>query len=723
MFRVLFRQGSLLNPFIQALPFALLIIFFVPDIFNKYQIEINKSYFSSEKFIEFDGDGNSEFAVLDNVNNIVAPIPIVAPLATLNIYSLHNNEPRYMIVLNHPWSDKNNLFSADINKDKKDEIFIFTRFQDSVFLEMYQHYSNDSITSKSTLVKVINRIKEEDKLKVQHLGNSDLTGDGSEEFIFMFLDERRWEPQNIYAWDIKENVIIKSPDFGISINVGQHYICDIDEDGMAEILLSTSSNKISGNFSKTEIKLPYPDTSAYILVLDHDLNYLFEPIPVKSKFLYLVPIQTEYGINIVTLLSLEKKGRVEQEILFYNVEGKLVKSKTISNNSTSENDWIFTKNNNIDNEFYLSHTKGLVEYYNVEIELKDCWKIKPLSGFPVKPIDLDGDGDNEFIFWQASNSIYKNEFIITQQDLSHSLSISLAGKTDALANVKITNENNEDEKGSFLIQISNENTYLCTYSLNPTYKFKYFIWAVIYIVLILFITLIQWAQRVKTQNRTRKEKELAEFQLMAIKNQIDPHFTLNTLNAISSLYGKGENQEAYKYMTRLSRLMLLVLNESDQISSMLKAEVEMIKNYIELQLIRFKDSFSYTIEWDEKRLGEREIPRMLIHTFTENAIKHGLRLRKEGGILKIKIFEKEKHLFIVIEDNGVGRRAAALDKSLSSGKGMGISEKICQLYQQLRKVKVNFRIDDLFRIDELTKVEIPNGTRVTIIVYPKLFKI
>ena len=210
---------------------------------------------------------------------------------------------------------------------------------------------------------------------------------------------------------------------------------------------------------------------------------------------------------------------------------------------------------------------------------------------------------------------------------------------------------------------------------------------------------------------------------MAIKNQVDPHFTLNTLNTISSLYGKGENKEAYKYMTKLSRLMLLVLNESDQISSTLKAEVEMIKSYIELQLIRFRDIFTYTIDWDEERLGEREVPRMLIHTFTENAIKHGLRLKNKDGLLKIKITEKNKYLYIVIEDNGVGREAAAHDKSLSSGKGVGISNSICQLYQQLRKVKVNYRINDLYRVDKETNKEIAAGTKVTITVHPKIFKL
>ena len=60
---------------------------------------------------------------------------------------------------------------------------------------------------------------------------------------------------------------------------------------------------------------------------------------------------------------------------------------------------------------------------------------------------------------------------------------------------------------------------------------------------------------------------------------------------------------------------------------------------------------------------------------------------------------------------------------MSSGKGVGISNSICQLYQQLRNVKVSYKIDDLFKMNELTNNEEPAGTRVTITVHPKLFKI
>ena len=122
MYRIFNRQGSLFNPFILALPFAILAIFFLPDIYQKFDINIEQSYNSSDKFIqkfiEFDGDGLSEKVILHSISN---PIPT---LPHISIYSA-TDAPQYDILLNHPWVKENNLFSADLNGNKKKELFVF----------------------------------------------------------------------------------------------------------------------------------------------------------------------------------------------------------------------------------------------------------------------------------------------------------------------------------------------------------------------------------------------------------------------------------------------------------------------------------------------------------------------------------------------------------------------------------------------------------------------
>ena len=137
MYRIFNRQGSLFNPFIQALPFAVIAILFLPDIYQKYEFTIQQSYNSADKFIqkfiEFDGDGLSEKVILHSISN---PIPT---LPHISIYSA-TDAPQFDILLDHPWIKENNLFSADLNDNKKNELFVFTRSMDSIYLNRFEHY-------------------------------------------------------------------------------------------------------------------------------------------------------------------------------------------------------------------------------------------------------------------------------------------------------------------------------------------------------------------------------------------------------------------------------------------------------------------------------------------------------------------------------------------------------------------------------------------------------
>lgn len=717
MFRNIFRQGSLLNPFIQALPFAIIAIFFLPDIFHKYKVEIvNRNVCSDkhiEKYIELNGDDANERVILHFQEEVLPPKSLI---------SIFSSDESHLanIDLQHSWVESNNLFSADINKNGRNELFVFTQSQETVFLNQIEFFAIDSIKTQSVEVEIISDLNGVFNLLISEIGISDINKDGNEEFIFMITMGINKEPIGIFAWDLITNTINRSPHLGVCMDITQHYLCDIDADGYKEILLSTNSASTYLDHENSDDDLSFLEATSYILVLDQNLSVLFNPIPVQSEYVYTLPLKTIDGIKIAALLSNDNNGIIEQRLYLYNIDGTFYKRQIINDEIGSTHDWIFTKNNDIDDEIFLVHTMGNVKKYDADLNLTNTWDMESIDHYPIKPIDLDNDGETEFIFKKKATSAYSNIFLITQNNLTNPVAINLEGR---LAETSLTHQDKINNKGLLLVQLSSEDTYLCEYVKNPNYRFEYLVWVLVYTIFVVFIALIQWAQRIKTQSKINKEKELAKFQLMAIKNQIDPHFTLNTLNAISALYGKGDNQEAYKYMTKLSRLMLLVLNESDQISSTLKTEIEMIKNYIELQQIRFKQCFDYSINWDEERLGEREVPRMLIHTFTENAIKHGLRPKVNGGLLSISIREKNKYLYIVIEDNGIGRKAASLDKSLSSGKGVGISNSICQLYHQLRNVKVEYKIIDLYTIDKNNNTEVPSGTKVNITINPKLFKI
>lgn len=207
------------------------------------------------------------------------------------------------------------------------------------------------------------------------------------------------------------------------------------------------------------------------------------------------------------------------------------------------------------------------------------------------------------------------------------------------------------------------------------------------------------------------ERERIELQLKTIKNQIDPHFAFNAMNMIGSLVYKGNPDTVYDYFTRFANLIRSTLQDSEKIARPLSKELEFVNNYIEIQKTRFKDRFDFDLSVDDKVDTSIEVPKMIIQSHIENAIKHGLMHKKTKGKLSVKVGWENGRLVISIEDNGVGRKKAATLSKGSTGKGMQIIDKIFSLYNRLYNYKIVQQIIDL--TDEKGKAA---GTRVEIII-------
>ena len=244
------------------------------------------------------------------------------------------------------------------------------------------------------------------------------------------------------------------------------------------------------------------------------------------------------------------------------------------------------------------------------------------------------------------------------------------------------------------------------YYTNPYYilKFPFYIG-----LFILSYLLFYFFFKIRNETFLRREKEMMKLQYSSIKNQIDPHFTLNVLNSISGMYGAKKHEEADKYMVRFSRLIQQSLMNSDKIAVSLKEELEFTRNFIEVQKVRFGNCFDYSIVVDEDIDISLEIPRMLIHTFVENAIKHGLLPKREGGLLSIRVLKREKQILVIIEDNGIGRKKSEKGNTHGTGKGIGIVDEILDLYKKLTGNKIKYRIIDVSEMNDKT------GTRVEIV--------
>ena len=205
------------------------------------------------------------------------------------------------------------------------------------------------------------------------------------------------------------------------------------------------------------------------------------------------------------------------------------------------------------------------------------------------------------------------------------------------------------------------------------------------------------------------EREIAELQLKAIKNQVDPHFTLNILNSIGSLFYKQDKDKADYVFGKYSKLLLSTILNSDKIVTTLSDELDYVGNYLELEKFRNADRFNWKIDLDENINTDIKIPKMLIHTFVENAIKHGLKHKEGKGELIILANKNSREYHINVRDNGIGRKQSKNLKHKSTGKGLNILNQILDLYCSLMKVRITYNIKDL--VDEN---ENASGTEVSI---------
>lgn len=158
-----------------------------------------------------------------------------------------------------------------------------------------------------------------------------------------------------------------------------------------------------------------------------------------------------------------------------------------------------------------------------------------------------------------------------------------------------------------------------------------------------------------------------ELELNSIYSQINPHFIFNTLNSGLHFIKKGRTTDAYDHIYKFSKLLRAYLASARNRYITLDAEIENLKNYIELQQTRFSHVFDYNIEVHHiDNMKSIRIPSLLLQPIVENAINHGLLPMDGKGYLHLSFVRKEDNVVeCTIADNDIGRKRS---KQLKTGE-------------------------------------------------------
>ena len=170
------------------------------------------------------------------------------------------------------------------------------------------------------------------------------------------------------------------------------------------------------------------------------------------------------------------------------------------------------------------------------------------------------------------------------------------------------------------------------------------------------------SQLSEAEKTIEAEKKATDSELKALKSQMNPHFIFNALSSIQDQFMFGDKVIANEQMGNFTYLTRQILNVSGKKQILLSTEIDILTKYLELEKMRFKSDFEYSITTSEIIDEDyHEIPPMLIQPFVENSIKHGL-LHKDGlkkVMVHFDLDEKEEHMICTITDNGIGRIKSA----------------------------------------------------------------
>ncbi len=154
-------------------------------------------------------------------------------------------------------------------------------------------------------------------------------------------------------------------------------------------------------------------------------------------------------------------------------------------------------------------------------------------------------------------------------------------------------------------------------------------------------------------NKLVQERELQrQTELIALQNQINPHFLYNTLDSILAMIDENENEKAEKMIIALSKFFRLSIAKGENVIP-LGQEIMHAKYYLQIQTIRFENKFSYEFDIDPKIL-EYKIPKLVLQPLIENSIEHGVGEDIEDGKIIIKGYEDEKFFYLSVIDTGLG---------------------------------------------------------------------
>ncbi len=669
----------------------------LPFQFTKYRIRIlSEESIFPEVFLyynDLDNDGSSEYISIDIHDSERTKIIVRKNDRILDQYNLP-----------YRLANNNAIIFKDCNNDGYKEIIVFTLSDDEIFLNLIDPISTRSLqTYKRLIDKWAKPLYSNNKPCYNNIFSPDESHiSESKNFTFIFSSGFCLQPRNLYKYFFDSDSLIKSPESYATITGCIEYKEPFNSFA-GTYLISTQA---TGN---TNESVSYSDQFCWLMVLDENLKFRFDPLQIGEYPSRIQVLPLVFKETAGYLVYYDYYGTESILPAFYIIDnqGNKIKEQTITDIDPEFSTVFANVEDNYQSFYLLRNHESRVDLIDASLNVIRSLIIPEISAAnPLACLDVDMDGKKEYFFSGRD----RKTLIICKHDFRHPVQYQF---NHDLSNSNYSIVFKKVNEPLLFIQ-ADDRGYLARYGKNWLYYLKVPYYFLLFGLLYLFIALIYNIQKKRLELKTATEKKLATLQIRAIKGQLDPHFTLNVLNAIGSLYATEGNREKADYIFgKYAKMIRQTVISSDEIIITLEEEIDFIRNYLEIERFRSNNNFNYLIEISPGINMLTKIPRMLIHSFVENSVKYGIRKRSGGGMLKITLKDTQSTIIISVEDNGPGI-TQEMEATEGTGKGLKLVNELTELYYRLEKIRITTTLENITQTNLIVR-----GSRA-IIILPKI---
>ncbi|VAW19753.1 hypothetical protein MNBD_BACTEROID01-1821 [hydrothermal vent metagenome] len=644
--------------------------------FNKsrYQAVIIKEELFDGQFkfySDLDNNGDSEFIVVGDKNDTCTFLEFFtqssASFAKVTIMG--------RLICSNP---SDNIIFEDFDNNGQKEVYLITYWDNSVFMDVYEPCTKRYIL-KHYFIDSLNTPKSESDIKYKINGMADIDGDNFKELYCTITAGLSLQPRNIYMVDINDSTVKKSP---LSYATPFSFkIYNAGNNGGKEILAGTYSTDNSPE------DYPFSDHFSWLFVFDSQLNFQKKPIKFPRNVEYTKTIVISNGSEdfVLVLNEMRSPSLLRSKLQVLDSGLKVIKERVLPKTLHNYKHDIYPLPDKKQFLLMLSCGEKWILDYNLDLQQK----IKKLGDLPlILKGNVTIDGSVLYIFNQPNS----DNFFFTDESFSKVSRINIPFISLATSNISL-----QKRKGQtpLIFMQQGTDTFWVEYKKNRLFYLQL---TLFYGVLLIVVVIVWGSIKMLYIRRIKEvltEKQLIYFQFQSLKNQLTPHFIYNTLNAIGNLILLKQNNKAYKLLISFSKLQRALIENPESNARTLEEEVDFVKQYLAIQDIRFGGRFKTYLEIDPDVDLGTPVPKLILQTYVDNAIKHGLWNTDSGGEIIITIKNKVKNRLILrIKDNGIGRAAAAKYKN-GTGKGMDIMEKYYLMFKEHFGYAINTLIIDL----------------------------